>query len=295
MTAQLTAGRLDVPGASLHYEVRGSGPLTLVVGQPMTSEPFGPLADLLADQRTVVTYDPRGMGRSTVHDPSQDVTPELEADDLARLVEALGGGPADVFASSGGAVAGLALAARHPAHVRTLVAHEPPLTQLLPDAAHVLAVVETIEDAYRRDGSAAAWAGFVSLVMHEGPLTGPQVPPAAWPPPGQDSGQADADAVSPEPAVPSAKQQADDALFFLRALGPFNRFRPDLDALRSGAPRVVVAAGEASQQEVAVRATRVLAEKLGTAPTLFPGHHGGFMEDPRAFADVLRRVLADTN
>ena len=295
MTAQLTAGRLDVPGASLYYEVRGSGPLTLVVGQPMTSEPFGPLADRLADRSTVVTYDPRGMGRSTVQDASLDVTPELEADDLALLVGALGDGPADVFASSGGAVAGIALATRHPERVRTLVAHEPPVTELLPDAAHVRAVVDGIADAYRRDGAAAAWAGFVSLVMHDGLLTGPEVPPAAWPPPGQDAAGADADAAGQEPAGPSAKQQADDALFFLHALQPFTRFRPDLAALRSGTPRVVIAAGETSRQEVAVRATRVLAEQLGMAPTLFPGHHGGFMDDPTAFADVLRRVLDGTD
>nr|WP_294694256.1 alpha/beta hydrolase [uncultured Friedmanniella sp.] len=289
MTAQLTAGRLDVPGASLYWETRGSGPLTLVIGQPMTSEPFGPLAELLADRRTVVTYDPRGLGRSTVQDPSQDVSPEIVADDLARLVETLGAGPADVLGSSGGAVAGLALAARHPAQVRTLVAHEPPVTELLPDAGHLRAVVDSIEDAYRREGSAAAWALFVSLVMHNGPLTEPRVPPVAWPPPGQDPTQADA--TSQEAAEPSAKQQADDELFFLHALKPFTRYRPDLDGLRSGSPRVVIAAGETSRQEVAVRATRVLAEQLGMAPTLFPGHHGGFMDDPVAFADVLRRVL----
>ena len=295
MTAQLTAGRLDVPGASLYYEVRGSGPLLLVVGQPMTSEPFGPLADQLADQSTVVTYDPRGLGRSTVDDPSLDVTPELEADDLARLVEALGGGPADVFGSSGGAVAGLALATRHPDRVRTLVAHEPPLTELLPDAGHVGAVVDSIEESYRRDGSGAAWGGFVSLVMHEGPLTGPQVPPASWPPPGQEPPGGDGSDASAEPPPPSAKQQADDALFFLRMLKPFSRYQPDLEALGSGTPRVVIAIGETSAQEIAVRATRVLAERLRVTPTAFPGDHAGFMANAPAFADALRRVLERTD
>ena len=295
MTAQLTAGRLDVPGASLYYEVRGSGPLVLVVGQPMTSEPFGPLADQLSDRNTVVTYDPRGLGRSTVDDPSLDVTPELEADDLAGLVEALGGGPADVFASSGGAVAGLALAARHPELVRTLVAHEPPLTDLLPDADHIRAVVDGIAESFRRDGSGAAWGGFVSLVMYEGQLTGPQVPPASWPPPGQEPTGGDGAASQEPPPPPSAKQQADDALFFLRMLKPFSRYQPDVEALGSGKPRVVIAVGKSSADEVAVRATRVLAERLGVTPTAFPGDHAGFMADPAAFADALRRVLDGTD
>jgi pimeloyl-ACP methyl ester carboxylesterase len=302
MTAQPTAHRLDVPGARLFYEVRGSGPLLLVVGQPMTSAPFGPLADLLADRYTVLTYDPHGLGQSTVDDPSVDVTPEIQAEDLARLVDAVGGGPADVFASSGGAVTGLALAARHPDKVRTLVAHEPPVAELLPDAPHVRAVVDDIEDAYRASGSGAAWGKFVALVVHDGPVTEAGVPAATWPPEGQDSagaedrdgagaGGADAGQVPP---VPTEKQQADDALFFLRMLKPFTRYQPAIDALRSGRPRVVIAIGETSRGEVATRSALALAERLGTPPANFPGDHGGFMADPPAFANALREVLAET-
>ena len=104
----------------------------MVIGQPMTSAPFGPMADLLATDHTVVTYDPHGVGQSTVDDPSLDVTPEVQADDLARLVDAVGGGPADVFATSGGAIAGLAFAVGHPEKVRTLIAHEPPVVEYFP-------------------------------------------------------------------------------------------------------------------------------------------------------------------
>ena len=137
MSAQPTTHRLDLPGAQMYYEVRGSGPLLLVIGQPMTSPPFAPLADLLAEDHTVVTYDPHGLGQSSVDDPSLEVTPEVQAADLAHLVDAVGGGPADVFASSGGAVAALAFAAHHPDHVRTLVAAHrsgPTATGQLPTA-----------------------------------------------------------------------------------------------------------------------------------------------------------------
>jgi pimeloyl-ACP methyl ester carboxylesterase len=292
MSEPRTTDFLDVPGGRLYYEVRGSGPLLLVIGQPMTSEPFSPLADLLASDSTVVTYDPRGLGQSTVEDPSLDVTPEIQADDLARLVNALGRGPANIFGSSGGAVTGLALAVRHPELVRALIAHEPPVTELLPDADDVRAVVDDTADAYRDGGAGAAWGKFVSLVMHDGLVTADGVPPAAWPPPGAEpAGAEDSESAGQPPQERTQKQAADDELFFLRMLKPFTRYRPDVDALRSGQPRVVVAVGEASREQVAARSSTALAEQLGISTTAFPGDHGGFMSDPEAFASRLRQVL----
>ncbi len=296
MTAQPTTHRLDLPGGQLYYEVRGSGPLLLIIGQPMTSASFAPLADLLAEDRTVVTYDPHGLGQSSVDDPSLEVTPEVQAADLAHLVDAVGGGPADIFASSGGAVAGLAFAVRHPHHVRTLIAHEPPVTELLPDAVQVRAVVDDIEDAYRQHGSGAAWGKFVSLVVHAGPVPDSGVPAAVWPPRGQDSSAArEGDGAPPDedqaPPEPSAKAVADDKLFFLRMLKSFTRYQPVVDALRSGKPRVVIAVGEASPGEVAQRSATALADQLGQQATLFPGDHGGFMADPAGFARRIREVI----
>lgn len=297
MSAQPTTHRLDLPGAQMYYEVRGSGPLLLVIGQPMTSPPFAPLADLLAEDHTVVTYDPHGLGQSSVDDPSLEVTPEVQAADLAHLVDAVGGGPADVFASSGGAVAALAFAAHHPDHVRTLVAHEPPVTDLLPDAVQVRAAVDDIEEAYRQHGSGAAWGKFVSLVVHAGPVPESGVPEAVWPPLGQESAdaqdgrgpQVDGDQAPPEP---TAKAVADDELFFLRMLKPFTRYQPVIDALRAGEPRVIIAVGEDSRREVAQRSATALAERLGQQPALFPGDHGGFMADPAGFARRIRELIS---
>ena len=284
MSIEATSHQLDIAGGSLHYEVRGSGPLLLVIGQPMTAAPFAPLADLLATDHTVVTYDPHGLGRSTVQDPSSPVTPEVHADDLARLVEVVGGGPADVFGSSGGAVSGLAFATHHPDLVRTLVAHEPPVTDLLPDAQYVRVATDDIEDAFRTAGSGAAWGKFVSLVMHQGVVTEAGITPATWTPPPGAEDQA-------PPAEPSAKQLADDELFFLRLLKPFTRYQPEFEQLRTGSPRIVVGVGAASGPEVARRSAEALADQLGLAPTVFPGDHGGFMSDPPAFATALRAAL----
>jgi len=286
----VTTQFVDVPGGRLAYQVRGNGPLLLVIGQPMTKEPFGPVADVLAADHTVVTYDPHGLGESTIDDPSLDVTPDVEADDLAALIDAVGGGPADVFGSSGGGVAALALATRHPGKVRTVIAHEPPITELLPDAAHIRAAVDGVEAAYRGGGAGAGWGAFVSMVMHQGPMTEAGPAPAGWPPPGA-GGDDDAHTEGAAPPEPSPKQQADDELFFLRMLKPFTLFVPELEALKGGTPRVVVAVGEASHGEIASRAAESLAERLGVPAARFPGDHGGFMADPAAFADAIRAHL----
>ena len=189
-------------------------------------------------------------------------------------------------------MAGLAFATRHPGKLGTLIAHEPPLPELLPDAPHVQTAAEDTENAFRTGGPGAAWGKFVSLVMHTGPVTEEGVPPAQWPPAGADAPEeGDGDAAAPP--EPSPKQQADDELFFLRMFRPFLRYRPDIDALRSG-PRVVVAIGADTGADIAGRSARALAEQLGSSPAIFPGDHAGFMADPAAFAETIRKVLAES-
>ena len=135
-TAEPTTHTLDVPGATLTYEVRrneqSTEPILLLIGSPMGAAGFGSLARHFPD-RTIVTYDPRGAERSEAADPTSSITPAIHAEDVHRVIDAIGGGPVDLFASSGGAVNALALVATYPEQVRTLVAHEPPLPSLLPD------------------------------------------------------------------------------------------------------------------------------------------------------------------
>ena len=146
---------LDAPGAVLHYDVRSNDastePVLLLIGSPMGAAGFVTLAGHFTD-RTVVTYDPRGAGRSKRTDGASRSTTEEHADDLHRLIGALDAGPVDIFASSGGAVNALALVARHPEQVRTLVAHEPPAAQELPDREPALAACEGIHETYLREG-----------------------------------------------------------------------------------------------------------------------------------------------
>jgi pimeloyl-ACP methyl ester carboxylesterase len=268
-TTTATVHTVDVPGARLHYEVRGSGPLLLVLGAPMAAADFAPLADALADHHTVVTTDPRGVSASVVDDPEQDSTPELRADDVAAILDDLGAASADVFGSSGGAVAGLALVARHPGRVRTLVAHEPPLLTLLPDADEQLAGTDDLVATFRTQGLGAAWMKFMGAAGF------------------------DPDEQAPGTAEPSEQDLANGAHFFGHEILGTVHHVPDVAALTGGPSRVVVGVGADSQALVTYRTSAALAELLGTEPVVFPGDHGGFIGAPTEFAEALRRVLAD--
>lgn len=275
---------LEVPGATLAYDVRevaGSGePILLLIGSPMDASGFTVLAGHFGD-RTVVTYDPRGAGRSERSDGLAESTPDLHADDLHRLIDALGGGPVDVFASSGGAVNGLALVARHPGQVRTLVAHEPPAAQAMPDREAALAAVQDIRRTYDRDGFGAAMAKFIAVTGHQGEI------PADF---------ADRP-VQEMPGLPADDGSRNDVMF-AQNLITCTHYEHDFEALRAAPTRVVIGVGAQSEGQMARRAGEAIAARLGAEPVIFPSHHGGFLDatfgmagEPEAFAVTLRQVL----
>ena len=155
---EATTRTIDAPGATVTYDVRpgtGSDIPLFLIGAPMGAAGFGTLASHFPD-RTIVTYDPRGADRSTKDDPSSPSTADQHADDLHRIIQEVGG-PVDLFASSGGAVNALALVAKHPEDVRTLVAHEPPLASILPDSESAKAAVRAIQSSYQTAASEPGW------------------------------------------------------------------------------------------------------------------------------------------
>jgi pimeloyl-ACP methyl ester carboxylesterase len=282
-----TTHTLDVPGAGLTYDVRsgesGDEPVLLMIGSPMGAAGFATLSGHFAD-RTVVTYDPRGAERSKRTDGAAETTPVEHADDLHRLISALDAGPVDIFATSGGAVNALALVARHPEQVRTLVAHEPPAGQVLPDREVVLAACVDIRETYDRAGFGPAMAKFIALASFEGPLPAdygdrPAPDPAMFGLPTQDDGSRDDPLVGQN--MPSCIA-----------------YEHDFDALRSAPTRIAIGVGAEGAAAMTGRAATAIAERLGTAPITFPGGHGGFLGgeygetgEPDAFAAALRQVL----
>ena len=283
-----TTHTVDVPGATLTYDVRKTdspAPVLFMIGSPMGAGGFGTLAGHFAD-RTVVTYDPRGVERSTKADPASQSTPEQHADDVHRIITELGVGPVDLFASSGGAVNALALVARHPEDVRTLVAHEPPLAAILPDREGALAACRAISEAYQRDGLGAGMARFIGIVSHQGPI-GPDY----------------LSQTAPDPAMFGLPVEDDgdrtDILLGQNII-TCTHYEPDFEALGAAPTRIVLAAGAESEGQMACRGALAAAERLGIEPVRFPSDHGGFLGgeygqagDPDAFAAKLREVLAD--
>jgi pimeloyl-ACP methyl ester carboxylesterase len=283
-----TTRTLEVPGATLTYDIRNAdaaaGPALFIIGSPMGARGFVTLASHFPD-RTVVTYDPRGVERSTKADPSSPSTPEQHADDLHRIIAELGMGPVDLFASSGGAVNALALVAAHPEDVRTLVAHEPPLAAILPDREGALAATDAVAATYQQRGYGSGMAHFIAVVGHKGEMTQdfarqPAPDPAMFGMPAEDDGS-----------------RSDPLLF--QNMWSLTRYEPDFDALRAASTRIVPAAGAESTGEMAHRGAEAVAQRLGTEPAVFPSGHGGFMGneygqpgDPDGFAAKLREVLA---
>jgi len=285
---EAAARTLDVPGAVLTYDVRpnpsSTAPLLLMIGSPMGASGFGTLAGHFTD-RTVATYDPRGVERSEKTDPTTESTPDQHADDLHRLIDELGAGPVDIFASSGGAVNALALVARHPDQVRTLVAHEPPAAQVLPDREAALAACRDVHESYMQGGTGPGMAKFIAIVSHKGPITADYLKQPA-----------------PEPAMFGLPTQDDGSRtdpLLAQNMVSCTHYQFDFEALQAASTRIVIGVGAESDGELASRAGVAVAERLGTTPVTFPSGHGGFLGgeygqtgEPDAFAATLRTVLA---
>jgi pimeloyl-ACP methyl ester carboxylesterase len=278
---------LEVPGAIITYDVRepaekSSETPLMLIGSPMDASGFVTLAGHFTD-RLVITYDPRGTGRSKRTDPAPESTPEQHADDVRRVIEAVGG-PVDLFASSGGAVNSLALVAAHPDLVRLLVAHEPPTVSLIPDSEDAVAAVRGIRALYERSGLGPAMVKFIQIVSLKGPV-----------PPGF------ADEPGPDPAsfgLPSEDDGSRDDVLLGQNLVTCCLYQPDLAALRAASTRIVMAVGAESVGEMAHRGGLAVAERLGLEATVFPSNHAGFLGgeygqhgDPGPFAETLRRAL----
>lgn len=255
--------QLEVPGATLSYDVAGAGPLLLLIpGGAMDSGPFAGVQAELADRWTVVRYDARGIGASRFTGDPAPITVAGQAADALALIDALSpDAPALVLGSSGGALTGLELVVRHPDRVRRLVAHEPPLAGLLDDGS--AEEDDELRRIHREEGPAAATVAFLAVT-------------------GLDGGSpADPDALPPELV-------SNFDVFYRHMFDAIGDYRADLDALR-GRP-VEIGIGVDSDQQ-AERVGRELARRLGREPVLFAGDHVGFASEPARFAEQLAAVL----
>ncbi len=285
----MTTHTLELPDVDLAYDLHGPLPTAdgrpplFMIGQPMDASGFGALTSHFPD-RTVVTYDPRGLSRSTRSDDRTDNDPEQQAADVHAVIAALDAGPVELFASSGGAVTAFALVTAHPDDVVTLVAHEPPLIDMLPDADQARAAQQATQAIYHEKGWGAGMADFMAMTMWQGEFTDEYAAQPA-PDPAQFGMPTDDDGSRGDPLLSGVSNAITD-------------YRPDVDALNAAPTRVVVAVGIESDGVFTGRTAVATAEALGQEATVFPSHHGGFMGgefgyagEPEAFAARLREVL----
>lgn len=264
-------GLLQVPGAQLYYEVRGSGPpLLMIHGGMVDAGSFAAVAPLLAEHRTVITYDRRGNSRSPLAGPAGDLRLDQQAEDAAALLGELVDEPPAVFGSSGGAVVALELTARYGDRLGIVVAHEPPVPAVLPDAAAQQAKYAAVLRTYRSAGTQQAFAEFQAV----------------------DPGPPDPVGDMSYPADPALDEriQANLDLLLAHEMLPFTSYRPDLPALRAKGPAFVAGVGR-YPGPVARRIVEALATQVGGAPMVFPGDHTGYMCRPDEFAGALHTVL----
>ncbi|MCI0156279.1 alpha/beta hydrolase [Leifsonia shinshuensis] len=282
---------VSTDGAEIVYDIAevtdgdGGHPPLVMIGQPMDASGFRALASYLPD-RVVVTYDPRGLGRSTRSDGEVTNIPAVQAEDVHAIIATLGRGPVDLFASSGGAVTALALVAAHPDDVRVLVAHEPPLPGVLPDARNAERALEKVHETYDAHGFGPGMAAFIAMTSWRGEFTDdyfalPAPDPAMFGMPTDDDGS------------------RGDPLLSERSVAVTGH-RLDVDALTAAPTRIVIGVGEESEGVFTGRTSVAVAELLGSEAVVFPSHHGGFAAEdsgypgkPEAFAQRLREVLDD--
>jgi pimeloyl-ACP methyl ester carboxylesterase len=270
----LKRNALKVPGASLYYEVRGEGPLLLLIaGGSADAGAYEPMAARLAADYTVVTYDPRGSSRSPLDGALEDQRIEVHSDDAHLLLDLLATEPAGVFGSSSGAIVGLDLMARYPERVRVLIAHEPPAVEMLPDAIEQRAFIDEVYDTYRRAGVDAAMQLFAGGIG-----VGDQAPPREA-------------QLPPSIVEMMSRISANNEFFLAHEVRPFTRFVPDVPAVQAVVARIVMAGGRDSRAHLPYRAAAALAERLGSPVVDFPGGHAGYITQPAEFATQLTDVL----
>ena len=263
---------VPVPGASIYLEQRGSGPTLLrIPGGPQDAGVFAALASELSNQFTVISLDPRCNSRSVCDDMGSDLNVDQHADDAAAVIAASGGGPVAVFGTSGGAQVGLNLAARHPALVSTLVAHEPPSMMLMADPSVHVAADKALHDTYLRDGVQAAMAQFMTAN-------------------GLDAGAMTME-MSAEDMETFGRMEGNFEYWLAHGMLPLSQYRAEVQALKRGAPKIIVALGAASVGQPIYEMGTALAVALGVQPETFPGDHMGFEMDPAVFAAALGDVL----
>ncbi len=265
---KVKTGHADVHGARLYYEIRGRGPAVLFVsGATGDAGHHAAVADTLADEFTVVTYDRRGNSRSPRPAGWTRTSMPEQADDAAALLASVGCAPAAVFGTSGGAVIACCMLLRQPGVMRGVILHEPPLAPVVPGAAEGMAQMKAmIEGAMARGGPPAAVEAFVR--------------------------EAAGDAFDAIPAEVRSRMMGNGETLFGYELEAFVTWCPEESALAAVKLPVRLLVSEKTTP-LFEGATHWLSKRLGVPVGRVAGGHTPYFDRPETVAGLLRPMLRE--
>ena len=261
-------GLLEVNGTQLYHEVRGSGPpVVLIPGGTGDAGQFEQVAESLADQFTVLTYDRRGNSRSPLPQDWDETSTEEQADDAAGLVEALELAPAIVFGTSSGAVIGLDLIIRRPEVLRGAILHEPLLKAALAQPEEVMGPLwKIIEGGMEKGGPPAAVEAFVRSYIRDETFE------------------------NLDPDLRERMLGNGEVLFDIE-FEPLTSYHPNEDALAAAEVPVRVMVSTNSFPYFG-ETVRWLAERLDAEVNELPGGHAPYLDRPEDVAEAIRPFLS---
>ncbi|MBA2680886.1 MAG: alpha/beta hydrolase [Ktedonobacteraceae bacterium] len=273
----IRSGRITTEGDELYYEVRGQGQPFLMIPAG-EGKYYAAVADLLADEYKVITYDRRANGRSTMNNP-QNFEISQQSRDAVAVLRAVDETSAFVFGNSTGAVVALDMAKTQPQAVRAVVAHEAPLSRVLPNARKWQRFFARVYLTAFRFGSSLAGLQFI---------LGAQLPILKIMKAASKAKQYGEG--SDEPRI--SEKDAADVQIKLELL-PVTSYLPDVELIKRNGVTVFMAAGTWGLKKKAwyAQAARLLAEQLGCELVPFPGHHGSFGDMPEEWAATLRSLF----
>ena len=267
MFSLMTSHTLIVPNGTLYYEVRGSGPLfVLIPGGNGDASVYKSVALELSRRFRVVTYDRRGYSRSTyTGTPDYENRVLTDADDVARLIRHLSPDvPATVFGSNSGAIVALTLFAQHSELVRTLVVHEPLSATLLPDGERMMAAVDPVYEEFRK-----AEAQSVNRTLLEVTCA--------------------ANGIGTERSDPCAP--ANLTFWLENEMRQYPRTKVDVELLKEKVDQLLLVDGRDGKNLVPYQPNMELAKRTGSEVIDLPGGHLGYKTHPKEFAAELLMAL----
>lgn len=280
-SAPVKSARIATEGDELFYEIRGKGqPVILIPPAGGDGWHYAKVAEILAGEYKIITFDRRANARSTMNDP-QNFEMSQQSRDVVAVLRAVGETSAFVFGNSSGAAIALDVAKTQPQAVRAAIAHEPPTARVHPKSGKWQSFFGYVYAMSFRYGSSVAALRF---------FCGIEVPALRM-----VKATAEPNAHQKQSKDPYIEPKTATDFLVRQELLPITNYLPDTDRIKQNKVQVFmgVSTYALTKKTWLAEITQLLAKQLGCKMITFPGHHGSFLDMPEEFATVLRSTLQE--